>query len=261
MVHRRNNFMTTIHFLGTGAAVTDPHRTTTMLAFTRPGSVIVVNCGGDVVQRLQQSGISLDQISALIITHAHPDHVAGFPLLMQKLWLAGRRHPLPVHGIVPALYQARKCFTAFDTSAWEGLPAIEWTAFPHQPNAPVLANALWRVTATPSIHSLPSVALRFEEPSSGHAYVYSSDTAPSEQIAHFATGARLLIHEATGQHSGHSTASDAARIAAMAGAGALYLVHLPPEAELGPEQMEEARRIFPNTLKAGELEKVDFQDP
>jgi ribonuclease Z len=250
--------MPSLHFLGTGSAVTDPHRTTTMLAFRHPGSIIVIDCGGDLVQRLKQSGLPLGEISALILTHEHPDHVAGFPLMMQKLWLAGRRDPLPVHGIAPALAQARKCFAAFDTSGWDGLPAIHWLEFPHSPGALVLDTPLWRVTATPSLHGVPSAALRIEHLHTGSLCVYSSDTAPSDEIARFAKGARLLIHEATGSNPGHSTAADAARIAATAGAAALYLVHLPPESQLDPAQIAAARQIFPQTLKAGELETIDF---
>jgi ribonuclease Z len=250
--------MPSLHFLGTGSAVTDPHRTTTMLAFQHPGSVIVIDCGGDLVQRLQQSAVPLDEISAIIITHEHPDHVAGFPLMIQKLWLAGRRDPFPVHGIAPALAQARKCFAAFDTSAWDGLPSIHWLEFPHTPGALVLDSAPWRVTATPSLHTVHSVALRVEHLPTGRACVYSSDTAPSPEIARLAHGARLLIHEASGTSRGHSTAEDAARIAATAGVAALHLVHLPPEAQLDSTRLAAARQIFPQTFKAGELEKIDF---
>jgi ribonuclease Z len=250
--------MPTLHFLGTGSAVTDAHRTTTMLAFQHPGAVIAIDCGGDLVQRLQQAGIPLGDLSALILTHEHPDHVAGFPLMMQKLWLAGRRTPLPVHGIAPALVQARKCFAAFDSSGWEGLPDIHWMEIPYAPAAPVLEDDAWRVTATPSLHGVPSVATRLEHVPTGHICVYSADTAPSTDIARFAQSAEILVHEATGVHPGHSTALDAARIAATGGVGALYLVHLPPEAELDAGQLAAARAIFPATFKAGELEKIAF---
>jgi ribonuclease Z len=252
----------TVYFLGTGAGFSDLHRTTTMLAFRTEGSVIVVDCGGDVVQRLQQARVPLEEIAAVIITHEHPDHVAGFPLMMQKLWLGGRRAALPVHGIGPALAQARKCFAAFDTTGWEGLPEIQWREFPHQPGAVVIDAAPWRVTAMPALHGVPNVALRVEQvphgPVCGAVCVYSSDTGPSGEIARFAHGAHLLIHEATGAYPGHSTAADAAQIAAAAGVGALRLAHLPPAAVLGIEQMEAAREIFPFTSKAEELEAMEI---
>lgn len=229
-----------------------------MLAFREEGSVIVIDCGGDVVQRLLEARLPLPEITDIILTHEHPDHVAGFALMMQKLWLEGRREPLPVHGLPPALAQARRCFEAFDTSGWEGLPEIQWLEFPHTANATVIESQAWRVTATPSMHGVPSVALRVQHIPSGGVCVYTSDTGPSADIARFARGAGILIHEATGSLPGHSTAVEAAGIADSAGAGMLQLVHLPPESQLDASELAIARTIFPQTYKAGELEKIDF---
>ena len=110
--------MARLHLLGTGAALSGPDRTPTMLAFEAERSVVVVDCGGDVVQRLLAAGIDLDRISLLILTHAHPDHVSGIPLFMEKIWLAKRRRPIPVCGPQSALDSARGAFEAFDTSGW-----------------------------------------------------------------------------------------------------------------------------------------------
>ena len=49
--------MATLHLLGTGAAYSDPTRTTTMLAFRQDRSCLMVDCGGDAIQRLLASGI------------------------------------------------------------------------------------------------------------------------------------------------------------------------------------------------------------
>jgi ribonuclease Z len=250
--------MPSLHFLGTGSAVTDPHRTTTMLALHDPGSVIIVDCGGDVVQRVQACGLDLEEITAVILTHEHPDHVAGFPLMIQKLWLAGRKEPLPIYGILPALTQASKCLDAFDTSEWEGLPEIQWMEVPYEASVKVFENAQWLVTATPALHGVPNIALRFEHRPTAAACAYGSDTAPSGEIASFARGATVLAHEATGDLPGHSTASGAAQVAAAAGVEVLYLVHLPHESELGATHLAAAREIFPQTFKAGELEQIRF---
>src|SRR5690625_566288 len=99
--------MPTLYLLGTGAAVSDAHRTTTMLAVSDGASTIAVDCGGDVIQRMMAAGIDVDTLDALIVTHEHPDHVSGFPLFMEKIWLLGRRRPIAVYGIREAIDQAR----------------------------------------------------------------------------------------------------------------------------------------------------------
>ena len=111
-----------LYLLGTGATVSDPHRTTTMLALEGRDSVVVIDCGGDVVQRLVACDVEPSKVDALIVTHEHPDHVSGFPLMMERLWLYGRRRPLDVYGIAPAIEQARRVHDAFDTSSWPRVP-------------------------------------------------------------------------------------------------------------------------------------------
>ena len=49
--------------MGLRAALSDPHRTTTMLALQSERSVIIVDCGGDVIQRLMAASIPLTDIA------------------------------------------------------------------------------------------------------------------------------------------------------------------------------------------------------
>jgi ribonuclease Z len=234
--------MATLHLLGTGAALSDAQRTTTMLAFEAERSVLVVDCGGDVVQRLLAAGLEPDWIRALILTHEHPDHTSGFPLFMEKIWLAQRRRPIPVYGPERALAQARRIFEAYDTSGWEGMPEIEWRAVALEEGAPVLEDERWRVRASPGTHSVPVIGIRVEEVRGGGSVAYSSDTERSDAIARLAEGADLLVHEATGDFGGHTSAEDAAHVARQAGVGRLVLVHLPPD--MTDDDLTQARGSF-----------------
>lgn len=250
----------TVHFLGTGSALTSAERTTTMLAFEASGglptgdsgdeaapTVFLVDCGGDAVQRMLAAGLAPADVAAVVLTHAHPDHIGGFPLLVEKLWLLGRRAPVPVYGLDATLAVARRLFEAFDTSRWEGLPALEWHTIDAAPGAAVFERGPFRVTASPVVHPVPTVGLRVE--AGGAVIAYSCDTAPCEAVAALARGADLLVHEATGFLAGvHSSAADAARCAAAAGAGRLVLVHLPPDTS--DEVLDEAQALFPATALA-----------
>lgn len=233
--------MPVLHLLGTGAALSSGARTTTMLAVAVPGSVLLIDCGGDAAQRMLAQGIALDELEAVVLTHEHPDHIGGFPLLVERLWLAGRRHPLPVHGPEETLKRARRLWETFDTSGWEGVPELEWQPVALEQSAKVLTSDAWRVTAAPGEHSVPSIALRCEHRGTESAVAYSADTRPTGAVVRLAAGADLLVHEATGgEGGGHSSAEAAAEIAAEAGVARLVLVHLPPETP----DLEMARRSF-----------------
>lgn len=254
-------FMPTLHLLGTGAAISDPHRTTTMLAVSDEAAsapdVLLVDCGGDVLHRMRMAGLSYDRLAGLIITHAHPDHVSGFPLFMEKIWLAGREAPIPVCGIPPALEQAQKTLDAFQTvmADWS-LPAIDWRPVEPVQDAIAWQDARWTVTTAPVEHGIPNVGLRIESSRSGGTVGYSCDTAPTGNVAHLGRDATLLVHEANGEGEGHSSAPQAARIAKQAQAERLLLVHLPPGDKR--DDVEAARSIFENTVLGEELGAYSF---
>lgn len=220
-----------------------------MLAFESERSVVVVDCGGDVVQRLLASEIDPERIEALILTHEHPDHVSGFPLFMEKIWLAGRRTPIPVHGPQAALDQARRVFESFSTGGWEGLPDIDWQPVAMEEGALVRKSTAWRITAAPGEHSVPVIGVRVEDSDGGGTVAYSSDTERSAAIERLARSADILVHEATGGFSGHASVEDAAAVAEAANAGRLLLVHLPPE--VPEEELRKGRELFA-ALELGE---------
>jgi ribonuclease Z len=249
--------MAVVHLLGTGAGFSGPERTTTMLAFESGGHSIVVDCGGDAIQRLLAAGLDPAGIEALIVTHEHPDHVAGFPLFMEKIWLSGRRHPIPVYGIRPALDQARRAWDAFRTGGWEGVPHIQEHEVRLEAGAPVLQNERWRITAAPGIHGVPVVGIRVEDVAGGGICTYSCDTAKSPEITELARGASLLVHEATGTTAGgHTTYVEAAEVARDAGAGRMVLVHLPPF--VTEDDLKEARTIFADMRLGEDGTRYDF---
>ena len=244
--------MPKLHLLGTGAAVAEPHRTTTMLALSNAEGIVAVDCGGDFIHRMLAAGLSPDQLNALILTHEHADHTGGFPLFMEKIWLHGRRKSLPVYGPESALDQTRKIFSTFDTSLWEGLPAIIWSPVEMEPGSQVFEDWGWTVTSSPGDHGVTVLGFRFEDKTSGSVATYSSDTAPCTEIVDLARNSDLLVHEATGPSKGHTSPIQAAEIALAAQVKRLLLVHLSPESMSG---LKEARPIFPQTdfgLEMGE---------
>ncbi|MBD3404877.1 MAG: ribonuclease Z [Candidatus Lokiarchaeota archaeon] len=96
--------------------------------------------------------------------------------------------------------------------------------------------------------------------------VYSGDTRPCDAIRHLAKDANVLIHEAmySSTHSdlaeerGHSTAKDVAELALEVNVDLLVLTHYSPRYEDGSEIISEAKQIFPNSILARDLMKIEL---
>ena len=249
----------TIHFLGTGASVSDIDRTTTMLAFEEDGRFFLVDCGADATRELLRCGLDPTQVSAVILTHEHPDHISGYALLVEKMWLLGRREPIPFYGPESALRVAETCFSAYATDRWEGLPDREHHTVDETERALVFEDETFRVTSSPVDHPVPTIGLRVES-ASGAVVAYSADTALCPAVARLSEGASILVHEATGSQPGvHASAEEAAEIARDAGVKRLVLVHIPPGAS--DDELGAARALFAHTDWAEDGQRIECSEP
>jgi ribonuclease Z len=102
----------------------------------------------------------------------------------------------------------------------------------------------------------------------GRTIVLTGDTAPCDMTRMVAYEADLLIHEATfadeelerAVETRHSTAAQAAEIAASAGVGMLALTHISPRYS-GGELRDEARATFESTIVPRDFDRVEIPFP
>ncbi|MCB0769152.1 MAG: ribonuclease Z [Flavobacteriales bacterium] len=106
---------------------------------------------------------------------------------------------------------------------------------------------------------IPNAELTLD-PESPRSYAYCSDTAYEPDLVPHLEGVDLLYHEATfteamagrAKETYHSTAADAARIAAAAGVGRLLLGHFSSRYKSPDPLLTEALGIFPRTVLSHE---------
>ena len=97
------------------------------------------------------------------------------------------------------------------------------------------------------------------------SYAYCSDTRYIPKLHELVKGVSALYHESTygsdnaerARKYWHSTASEAARVAHDAGVGKLILGHYSARYDSEDALLEEARRIFPDTVLAEEMAVIN----
>ena len=78
-------------FLGVSNAVPSRDHDSTHMVLLGEQNTILIDCGTNPVVRLHQAGLNPLNITDLIITHFHPDHVSGLAMFLMDSWLLGRK--------------------------------------------------------------------------------------------------------------------------------------------------------------------------
>lgn len=219
--------MARLTVLGSAAAVSDASHDNTHFILQGDHSAILIDCGSNVVVKLRRCGIHYNQVTDLILTHFHPDHVYGMPMLLNHMSLLGRRRPLRIFGLHHCLERVEELIQAFSWYEWPMMFPLELHHLPTRSAELVLDNPDFTINAWPVKHyGIPTIGLRIISKASGKVIGYSSDTAPVPNVIEIGMGADMFFHEASGiDPYGHSGATQAGEMATEAGAKRLILVH------------------------------------
>jgi len=183
-------------------------------------SVIWMDCGNGSFANLQQH-VNPADLTAVVITHAHPDHCVDIYGLHVLYRYGLQKECLPV-------YAPEGVEKTLEGLVGEWTDTFDWKL--------VGDGARERVGDTDicfsrTDHPLPTVGV--EVVHDGKRLLYTADTGPGWSVEVFAPGADLVLSEATYQHDDirspiHLSARQAGEAARAAKARRLMLTHLWP---------------------------------
>jgi ribonuclease Z len=253
--------MAKLVFLGTASAVSyEGHENTYMAVQGTEGSFLI-DCASKALLRLKKAGIHFMDLSDLVITHFHPDHVGGLPNLLMEMWILGRKSEFRIYGSDHTISRIVKMMALFDWDTWSNMYPVTFTTLPLEESQLVFENSEFTIQSTPVDHLIPTLGLRIEYKKNGFVTAYSCDTNPTENTVQLAKDADVLIHEAAGPHQGHSTSYQAGEIASQAQARCLYLIHYSFYGDQTPESMlQDAKKTFPGDVYLAEdFMEIEFK--
>lgn len=240
-----------------GPAIRPGTNMPTSLLLRMGGRTTLIDAGLGAARSVCAAGVPLTAIDLTVITHLHSDHYLELGPLLHTAWTAGLTRPIPVIGPAGlAQYWAGFLHSMdFDIALRiedEGrvplAPLLDLTVM----SEGVIHGAGPTITALRNDHPpiTDSFALRFDH--GGRSVTFSGDTAYMDDMAEFARGSDILVHEAMlipgvealcarmpngdarlRQHilRSHTDAADVGRIARDAQVGQLVLTHMVPDGD------------------------------
>jgi ribonuclease BN (tRNA processing enzyme) len=180
-----------------------------------------LDCGPGTLANLQQH-ISLDDLTAIVVSHSHADHWVELSVAYVALAYYFDRRAVPVYGTSDT--RERLLVT-------KGGPvdeAFEWHTITDRSEFDI-GDLHFRCAVTD--HPVETLGMRVD--TNGASFGYTSDTGPAWPLTTLGANLDVLLCEATFPESragefAHLTASQAGAAAREAGAARLVLTHLLP---------------------------------
>lgn len=251
--------MTKVIILGASNSIPTLESENTHMVIVGKDRTVLIDSVGNPILRLEQAGLDFNDLTDIIVTHFHPDHVSGVPLLLMDMWLMGRQKPLSIYGLHYTLDRVEGLMGFYNWSEWPDFFPVVFYRLPLKEMTPVLDCPEFTIHASPVRHMIPNIGLRVNFPQSQKVMAYSCDTEPCDEVVRLSEGADVLIHEATGESPGHSSATQAGDIASKAEVNKLYLIHYPTGRFAKGDLVAEASKTFRgNTQLAKDFMILEF---
>lgn len=231
---------------------------------------ILFDCGGGVFDNLLRLGKLPSDITHLVFSHLHSDHMMDYARLVHAAWDEGGA-PIKVYGPAPVkaitdAYFGPDGVLAHDLRARTELPQSQqvWVArggtLPRPWPAPIVQEIAasdtiegdgWRIQSCRAPHAQPELeCLAFALTHGQRKFVYSGDTGLCPDVAELATGADLLLHwcyrldaEAVSPEMARMTPTptEIGQMAKTQGVRALILTHFRKHMDI-EDQYQQAQR-------------------
>jgi phosphoribosyl 1,2-cyclic phosphodiesterase len=227
---------------------------------TKAGEIVIIDAGSGI-RRLGNRLVDEGRHNyTLIFTHAHWDHIMGFPFF-KPIYLKDTQ--IQLLGCPFAQASVREMISRIMTPPNFPVNFDQIKAAIHYQEACQESFTIGSLKVTPIALSHPNQGLGYRFKEDGKSFVFLTDNELSyrhpgglayEDYCRFANGADLLIHDAEYRPEdyrltrtwGHSVFTEALRLALEAGVSRLGLYHHNQErTDQGVDQMvEECRRII-----------------
>lgn len=235
------------------------------------GRLFLIDCGEGAQVQMKRFRISKGHLDNILISHLHGDHIFGIFGMLSTMALDGRTAPLYIYA--PRDFGSILRF--FLSHFGEGIKyEIHHIPLTMKEPQEIVSFRHCRVEAFPLMHHIECYGfkityekmprLSLPEAERGERFVqsfaYCSDTMTFPQEARWLEGVDLIYHEATfadehvdlAHRMYHSTAREAAQVAADAGASRLVIGHFSSRYSNLDILLNQAREVFPQTELAEE---------
>ena len=92
--------------------------------------MVLIDGPANPYSRLLQAGLDPEKLTDIVVTHFHPDHAGGIPLLLMAIGLAGRKASLNLYANQHCLDRLLRNLEDYDWEKWHWFPCELYIPLP-----------------------------------------------------------------------------------------------------------------------------------
>lgn len=112
--------------LGSAFAIANASQENSHLFIESKTRKIMIDCGNNPVGKIERAGVRIEEITDLVLTHAHADHIGALPLLLMDMWLEKRERTLNMFGLPYTIERAKMLLDVFQWQNWGDMFPVEF---------------------------------------------------------------------------------------------------------------------------------------
>jgi ribonuclease Z len=277
--------MIEITLLGTGSPMVDANRAGPSTLVRAGGQLFLVDCGRGALMRAAAVGVGAANLTALLLTHLHSDHITDLGDVITTRWVTTLvPTPLPVIGppgtaaVVAATLAALAPDISYRVAHHADITEPPTVEVHEYTEGPAWDHDEVQIRVAPTDHRPVEPTIGFRIEYDGASVVLAGDSVPCTSLDELAAGAGALVATVIRKDlvaqvaqqrlkdilDYHSSVEQAGATATRAGVGTLILTHYVPA--IGPGQESQWRALaattFGGPIELGDdLHRVDVHAP
>ncbi|MBL7198429.1 MAG: ribonuclease Z [Candidatus Omnitrophica bacterium] len=200
--------MAKIIFLGTAAAVASGKRDNTSLLLIQDSEKILIDAPGSLLVKLAKlnpvrknfsNGVNIDyrQISNIILTHSHPDHIYGLASFLHSRYKLKGHEQINIFAHTKTIELVKKIRKIFRLEDENKFPKLIYHKIKLTSDSPFYNSNNIKIWPIKVKHSKDSIGLKILFKKDKISCIYSGDTTKSQELIASAIGCDYLIHDCT----------------------------------------------------------------